>query len=100
MTLLWVAQAVPDTMEVALSLSGAILNHLFCMTRKTGCNHIVDLVECWCVLSCAANCEEKGWLARQTGTMQAYEKGFFCFDSSEIKLYMRSVIFLTNAITF
>lgn len=44
--------------------------------------------------------EEKGWLARQTGTMQAYEKGFFYLDSSEIKLYMRSVIFLINAITF
>lgn len=44
--------------------------------------------------------EEKGWLAKQTGTMPAYEKGFFYLDSSEIKLYMRSVISLTNAITF
>lgn len=32
--------------------------------------------------------------------MQAYEKGFFYLDSSEIKLYLRVVISLTNAITF
>lgn len=32
--------------------------------------------------------------------MRAYGKGFFYLDSSEIKLYVRSVILLTNAITF
>lgn len=68
--------------------------------RRFGCNHLVDLVECWCVPSCAANCGKNGWLARQTGAVWPCEKGFIYLDSSQIKLYLRSVISLKNTITF
>lgn len=68
MTLFWVAQGVPDVLDVAVPLSWGNSKSFLLHEMKTECNHAADLVECWHVLGCVANWEEKEWLSRQVGT--------------------------------